>query len=100
MRGDRYYVTLPLYHGNAGCVAVAAAYFAGATVVLRRKFSASAFMSEIVQHKCTAVAYIGELWRYVHMQPPSPLDRQHSIKVIVGNGLRAGLWTEIVERCD
>jgi solute carrier family 27 (fatty acid transporter), member 1/4 len=80
-------------------VAVAASYWAGATVVLRRKFSASAFLPDIVAHRCTAVAYIGELWRYVQLQPPSSLDRAHAIKVIVGNGLRASTWTGIVARC-
>ena len=89
---------LPIQRSNAGCVAVAAACYAGATVVLRRKFSASAFLPEIVQHRCTAVAYIGELWRYLQLQPPSPLDRQHAIRVIVGNGLRTATWRDVVAR--
>ena len=77
---------------------MAAAYFAGATVVLRRKFSASAFLPDVIKYRCTAVAYIGELWRYIQLQPASPLDRAHAIKVVVGNGLRADTWTAVVTR--
>ena len=89
---------LPCRRRNAGFVAVAAAYFAGATVVLRRKFSASAFLPDVIKYRCTAVAYIGELWRYIQLQPASPLDRAHAIKVVVGNGLRADTWTAVVTR--
>jgi len=95
---DRYYITLPLFHGNAGCVAVAPCYLVGATIILRQKFSASTFFNDIRLHKCTATIYVGELWRYLQLQPPSPLDQAHSLRVIVGNGLRAEIWENVVKR--
>ena len=41
--GDVVYVTLPIYHANGAIIGVGGAIVAGATVVLRAKFSASSF---------------------------------------------------------
>lgn len=48
--------------------------------------------------KCTAAIYIGELWRYLQMLPESPEDKNHQLRVIVGNGLRPEVWENIVPR--
>lgn len=43
---------------------------AGATVVLKSKFSASQFWEDCQQHRVTVFQYIGELCRYLVNQPP------------------------------
>ncbi|KAJ3085019.1 hypothetical protein HK102_000397 [Quaeritorhiza haematococci] len=99
--GDRYYITLPLYHGNAGVVAVAPCYFLGNPIVLREKFSASNFFKDIRQYNCVATIYIGELWRYLYVQPQQPNEytpRFSPLRVIIGNGLRSDIWTTITQR--
>jgi acyl-CoA synthetase (AMP-forming)/AMP-acid ligase II len=48
---DVYYITLPLFHGNGGVVAVAAAFHSGATIVLREKFSVSNFWKDIRKYQ-------------------------------------------------
>ncbi len=40
---DRIYCTLPLYHSAGGVIGVSTTMFLGASLVLRRKFSASNF---------------------------------------------------------
>jgi acyl-CoA synthetase (AMP-forming)/AMP-acid ligase II len=50
---DIIYVSLPLYHTNACVLGVGIMVQEGATVVLRRKFSASHFWEECCQYKCT-----------------------------------------------
>ena len=50
---DIIYCTLPLYHSIGGGFGVASCFFVGNTVVLRRKFSASRFWEECVEHKAT-----------------------------------------------
>jgi len=95
---DRYYVCLPLYHGNGGVVAVSAIFRVGCTMVLREKFSATQFLNDIRQYRCTAMIYIGELWRYIHNQPETPYDKDNNLRVIIGNGLRPDIWTQIVQR--
>ncbi|KAJ3105766.1 hypothetical protein HDU97_007586 [Phlyctochytrium planicorne] len=100
-KGDHYYITLPLYHGNAGVVAVAPCYLLGNPIVLREKFSVSNFFKDIRENNCKATIYIGELWRYLLTQPNSPLDgtKEFSpLRVIIGNGLRSEIWTTIKER--
>jgi len=95
---DRYYVTLPLYHGNGGVVAVSAAIRAGCTLVVRRKFSASNFLRDVRHFGCTATIYIGELWRYVHNQAAREDDADNPLRVVAGNGLRADIWQSVVRR--
>jgi acyl-CoA synthetase (AMP-forming)/AMP-acid ligase II len=41
-----------------------------------------------IKHKCTGFSFVGEICRYLLNQPPSELDRQHSIRACVGNGMR------------
>jgi fatty-acyl-CoA synthase len=95
---DKYYICLPLYHGNGGVVAVSAVFRVGCTMVLREKFSATNFLNDIRTHQCTAMIYIGELWRYIYNQPATPHDKDNILRVIIGNGLRADIWSKIVER--
>ncbi|MBI1360733.1 MAG: long-chain-acyl-CoA synthetase [Alphaproteobacteria bacterium] len=95
---DRVLLTLPLYHATGGMCGVGSALYAGATLILRRKFSASHFWQEAIDNRATMMVYIGELGRYLMNQPPSPQERAHSIVKGFGNGLRADVWTEFVER--
>jgi acyl-CoA synthetase (AMP-forming)/AMP-acid ligase II len=95
---DVFYCALPLYHNNALTVSWGTALGAGACLALGRKFSASRFWDEIRANGATSFCYIGELLRYLLNQPPSPVDRQHSVRVIVGNGLRPELWDDFKTR--
>ena len=62
---DRIYTVLPLYHSAGGLCGVGMMMCAGASMVLRRKFSASRFWDEVRASRCTVVQYIGELCRYL-----------------------------------
>ncbi len=42
--------------------------------------------------------YIGELWRYLETQPPREDEQNHTLRVIIGNGLRPETWKNIVSR--
>jgi fatty-acyl-CoA synthase len=97
-RSDRILLTLPLYHATGGMCGVGTALNAGACIILRRRFSASHFWQEAIDNKATMIVYIGELGRYLMNQPPSPLEKQHRITKGFGNGLRADVWAEFVER--
>ncbi|KAJ3214482.1 hypothetical protein HDU67_001614 [Dinochytrium kinnereticum] len=100
-KGDYYYITLPLYHGNAGVVAVAPCYLLGNPIVLRDKFSVSNFFADIRKHNCKGTIYIGELWRYLLTTPPTEKDSTKEfspLRVIIGNGLRMEIWQTIKKR--
>ena len=50
---DVHLVTMPLFHTNAQSYSVLAALWAGATIVLQPRFSASRFWPVSLKHKCT-----------------------------------------------
>jgi len=89
---------LPLYHGAGGMVVVSSALSQGATIVLRRKFSASRFWDEVREHGVTTFQYVGELCRYLLNQPATDRDRDHSLRVMMGAGLGPDIWQEFQER--
>ncbi|MGN6412668.1 long-chain-acyl-CoA synthetase [Flexivirga sp.] len=95
---DTMYCPLPLYHNNAVTVALGAVLVSGAAIAIPPKFSASHFWDDCVRYDATAFVYIGELCRYLLAQPEQPVDREHGIRVIVGNGLRPDIWAEFQER--
>lgn len=89
---DRFYCALPLYHNNALTVSWASVLCAGATLCLAPKFSVSGFWPDIRHHRATVFCYIGELCRYLLKGQPSAYDRQHRVRAVIGNGLRADIW--------
>jgi acyl-CoA synthetase (AMP-forming)/AMP-acid ligase II len=50
---DRFYIPLPLYHTAGGVMAMGQALIYGSCVVICRKFSASAYISDIKKYDCT-----------------------------------------------
>ncbi|EGD56886.1 long-chain-acyl-CoA synthetase [Gordonia neofelifaecis] len=95
---DTMYVSLPLYHNNALSVSLGAVLAAGACIAISKQFSASRFWDDVILNRATAFCYIGELCRYLLAQPAKPTDRRHSVRVVVGNGLRPEIWDEFTER--
>jgi crotonobetaine/carnitine-CoA ligase len=55
---DRYLVTMPLFHCNAQSYSVAACLWAGASVVLQPRFSASRFWEVSMSQRCTWTSII------------------------------------------
>lgn len=96
--GDVHYCVLPLYHGAGGMVVPSMALAAARPFVLRRKFSRSAFWDDVRRFGITTVQYIGEIVRYLLTTPPSPDDRDHSLRKMCGAGLRADSWTNFRAR--
>ena len=95
---DRVYLTLPLYHGTGGLCGVGQALMTGASIVLRKRFSASAFWDDAVEYEVTSIVYIGELCRYLVNSPPHPKEQAHKIRTGFGNGLRPDIWEEFLTR--
>ncbi|XP_044596472.1 long-chain fatty acid transport protein 4-like isoform X3 [Cotesia glomerata] len=95
---DRFYTPLPLYHTAGGIVCVGQVLLQGATCVIRKKFSASAYFDDCRKYNCTVAQYIGEMCRYILASPPKPEDTQHKVRAIFGNGLRPQIWSEFIER--
>lgn len=50
---DNLYLTLPLYHNNAGTIGSCQGVIFGTGIVLRNKFSASQFWDDCIKYNCT-----------------------------------------------
>ena len=96
--GDRMYNCLPMYHSIGGVVAVGAVLVGGGSVLLRDRFSATRFWSDVVAHQCTLFQYIGELCRYLVNTAYDPNERRHRLRLCCGNGLRADVWEKFAAR--
>ncbi|XP_009071831.1 PREDICTED: very long-chain acyl-CoA synthetase-like, partial [Acanthisitta chloris] len=95
---DVVYTTLPLYHSAGFLVGVGGCLEVGATCVLRAKFSASQFWDDCRRYNVTVIQYVGELMRYLCNTPKRPNDREHGVRMALGNGLRAEVWKEFLQR--
>lgn len=95
--GDRWYNCMPLYHGTGG-VSLMVCIANGVSVAIGKKFSARNFWREVIDSQSTYFIYVGETARYLLAAPPSPLDRQHRVRVMYGNGLRPDVWEKFRER--
>jgi len=83
--GDVTYISMPLFHSNALFTAWAPSLVSGATVALRRKFSASEFMPDVRRFGATYFNYVGKPLTYILATPESPNDRDHKLRLGFGN---------------
>ncbi|XP_076025679.1 long-chain fatty acid transport protein 2-like [Genypterus blacodes] len=95
---DVFLINLPLYHTAGFVIGLCGSIVNGGTVVLKRKFSASQFWNDCRKYKVTAIQYIGEVMRYLSNLPKRDNDRDHSVRVAVGNGVRGDVWAEFLQR--
>ena len=95
---DRMYICLPLYHGTGLMVGAGAAMVSGASMFIRRKFSASNFLPEVREHGCTLLVYIGELCRYLSNTEAQAGDDKNPLRSMMGNGMRPDVWLGFKKR--
>jgi fatty-acyl-CoA synthase len=95
---DRMYNCLPMYHSVGGVLAVGAVLVGGGSVVIRDKFSAGQFWSDVIRWDCTLFQYIGELCRYLLHTAPHADETAHRIRMASGNGLRPDVWNVFQRR--
>jgi fatty-acyl-CoA synthase len=95
---DRMYDVLPLYHSSGGIAALGPCFLAGASLVVRSKFSAGEFWDDCHRYQPTVFQYIGELCRYLLNTAEHPHERDHRLRIAIGNGLRPEIWPKFQAR--
>ncbi|KAM4747061.1 long-chain fatty acid transport protein 2-like [Rhinophrynus dorsalis] len=95
---DVVYIPLPLYHSAGLMIGVRGCIQQGACCVLRNKFSVSQFWNDCRKYNVTAFQYIGELLRYLCNTPKNDSDKDHGVRLALGNGLRPDIWKEFIHR--
>ncbi|MFX1477722.1 MAG: long-chain-acyl-CoA synthetase [Promethearchaeota archaeon] len=95
---DIIYIPTPLYHNvGIGCSWIEANLL-GAKIALRKRFSATDFWKDIQKFKATYFMYVGEIPRYLLNQPPSGYEKNHTLKKMLGLGLRKEIWEQFQTR--
>jgi crotonobetaine/carnitine-CoA ligase len=79
---DRYYITLPLFHANGLFMQLYATLIAGASAVVRGRFSASEWLADIRRTKATVTNTLGAMNAFIFAQPQSVEDRNHNLRIV------------------
>jgi fatty-acyl-CoA synthase len=81
---DVLYSAMPLFHGNALSAAVLPAFRSGATLALRRKFSASNFLPDVRATGATFFNTVGRAISHIIATAPTEHDRDHRLRFVLG----------------
>ncbi len=81
---DVLYCAMPLFHGNS----LSSSFFpwmaGGATLALRRRFSASGFLSDARACGATFANTVGRAIAHIVATPPTGHDRDHALRFVLG----------------
>ena len=82
---DVGYMAMPMFHSNALFAGFSPVVYVGATLALRRRFSASGFLPDIRKFKATYFNYVGKPLTYILATPESADDKDHTLRSVFGN---------------
>lgn len=97
---DVCYCQMPLFHGNALLACWAPALATGATVVLRRRFSASGFLDDVRRYGCTYFTYVGRSLAYLLAKPVRSDDADNTLRLGFGTEASPADRAEFTARFD
>ena len=82
---DVLYCAMPLFHSNAVIAGWVPAVATGATLALRRRFSASGFLPDVRRFGATYANYVGKPLAYILATPERSDDASNPLKQVFGN---------------
>ncbi len=82
---DTCYLSMPLFHSNAVMAGWAPAVAAGASIALRRTFSASGFLPDVRRFGASYANYVGKPLSYILATQAKPDDADNPLKFLYGN---------------
>src|SRR4051812_31293183 len=92
---DRALLVMPLFHVNAQALAGVAMLSVGGTLVLRERFSASAFWDDVDRYRVTVTSAGSTIPMILWSRPPAARGRGHSLRQIAG-----AMPAELLERFE
>jgi len=84
-KDDVVYGAMPMFHSNAIMAGWVPALTAGATLALRRRFSASGFLPDVRRFGVTYFNYVGKPLAYILATPDQPDDADNPLTRVFGN---------------
>ena len=94
---DRVMVVLPMFHVNPQMMGTMSCLCSGATMILRPKFSASAFFSDAERFGATAFTYVGTILSILVNRHRGE-QRNHTMRLGFGGGAPREVWKAVEER--
>ncbi len=79
------YQAMPMFHSNQLMAGWAPALHVGATMALRRKFSASGFLQDVRRFGITNFNYVGKPLTYILATPEQADDADNTLRIAFGN---------------
>jgi len=80
---DVLYTAMPMFHGNALRASVFPAFATGATLVLRRRFSASEWLADVRRSGATFFSTVGRALAFILATPPTDHDTDHRLRRVL-----------------
>lgn len=94
---DVLYTGLPFFHTSAHGT-TGPAILAGAKAVLVERFSASRMFDDCRRWQCTSAKFIGSMLAILMKQPPSALDADNPLRLMVGAAAPRQIWQAFEKR--
>src|SRR6201999_184307 len=82
---DTAYVSMPMFHSNAIMAGWSVGLAAGATLALRRRFSATGFLPDVRAFGATYANYVGRPLSCVLPTPENVDDADNPLRIVYGN---------------
>ncbi|AIJ25057.1 long-chain-fatty-acid--CoA ligase [Amycolatopsis methanolica] len=82
---DCVYLSMPMFHSNAIMAGWSVGLAAGAALAMRRRFSASGFLHDVLRFGATYANYVGKPLSYVLATTESPDDADNPLRIVYGN---------------
>ena len=95
--GDRMLSCLPFYYADPA-VMLACTIHSGGTLVVMRRFSVSRFWDVVRRHDVVDMWTIASMPALLLKAAPSPLEREHRVRLAIAVGVQANIHRELVER--
>ncbi len=83
MHAETWFSCLPLFHSNAQVLTAYPALIAGGRVAFVERFSGTRFWQQAIDMGATMFNGIGAMLYFLWNQPPSELDRAHSVHSVL-----------------
>ncbi|MGC5249527.1 AMP-binding protein [Gordonia sp. DT219] len=82
---DVVYLSMPMFHSNAMIAGWSVALAGGASMVLRRRFSARGFVDDVKRYAVTYANYVGKPLNYILATDEAPDDATTALRIVYGN---------------
>ena len=98
MHAETWFSCLPLFHSNAQVLTAYPALIAGGRVAFVERFSGTRFWEQAIDMGATMFNGIGAMLYFLWNQPPSDLDRAHSVHSVLAAPAPRDIYFEFEER--